>query len=59
VTGPPPCLPPRVGEGETGALDVEGDLKTAEAAVLVRTAPASATPPAVRNCRLVATPDRM
>jgi len=45
-----------VGEEEVGA---EGNLSTAEAAVLVSTAPASATPPAVRNCRLVATTDRM
>ena len=45
-------------EGETEG-DAEEDLSTADAAVLVSTAPASAAPPAARNCRLVATPDGM
>jgi hypothetical protein len=52
---------PLAGEGRGGrsVAEDEGDLSTADAAVLVSTAPASAIPPAVRNCRLVATADRM
>jgi hypothetical protein len=45
-------------DGEEG-VEPEGNRSTADAAVLVSIAPASATPPAVRNCRLVATGDRM
>src|ERR1700730_10850409 len=57
---PPPCPPP---EGEADGLAVPaewvGAVSRADAAVRVRTAPASATPPAARNCRLVGTADRM
>src|SRR6266550_1663108 len=52
-----------VGVGdETGAAVPpleEGDVSRADAAVRVSTAPATAIPPAARNCRLVATTDRM
>jgi hypothetical protein len=46
------------GEGDK-EVEGEGNFSTADAAVLVNTAPARATPPAVRNCRLVATTERM
>src|SRR6059058_2256428 len=37
----------------------EGGVRRADTAVRVSAAPASAIPPAPRNCRLVATTDRM
>jgi hypothetical protein len=57
----PPCPPPLAGEGNGAllAVDFGSDVSRADAAVRVRTAPATATPPAARNCRLVATTDRM
>jgi hypothetical protein len=54
---PPPC--PREGDGVVLPVDFGSDVSRADAAVRVRTAPATATPPAARNCRLVATTDRM
>jgi hypothetical protein len=57
---PPPCPPPEEAvDGVTFAAGWVGDVRKADAAVRVSTAPASATPPAARNCRLVATADRM
>jgi hypothetical protein len=57
---PPPCPPPEVeGDGLTVPAEWVGDVRKADAAVRVSTAPARAMPPAARNCRLVATADRM
>jgi hypothetical protein len=57
---PPPCPAPEVdGDGLTVAAEWVEDVRKADAAVRVSTAPASATPPAARNCRLLATTDRM
>src|ERR1700732_4229309 len=57
---PPPCPPPEVeGDGLTFPADGVGDVRKADAAVRVSTAPARATPPAARNCRLVATANLM
>jgi hypothetical protein len=57
----PPSPPPLAGEanGLLVPVDFGSDVSRADAAVRVRTAPATATPPAARNCRLVATTDRM
>src|ERR1700694_56806 len=54
--------PPPPGEGRVGAAAPElalTPLMMSAATPRLSTAPASATPPTVRNCRLVATADRM
>src|SRR5438874_5173966 len=48
---PPPCPSP---EGEANP-SAEGSLTISETTLRLNTAPARATPPTVRNCRLVAT----
>ena len=62
---PPPC-PPTEGEGDELTFPAGDERKPALTSLMISapivrliTAPARATPPAARNCRLVATADRM
>jgi hypothetical protein len=62
---PAPC-PPAEGEGNEPTFPAGDERKPALTSLMISapivrliTAPARATPPAARNCRLVATADRM